>query len=308
MKLFDKNVRGYLKNKLNSDIKKTACGQDSGYFSYFNNGITISCDDFTYRSTIEAPLLEIKNLQIVNGGQTTNSLHEAYLTKELKQNVKVVVRLLHVQRQELLPQIILSTNNQTKVTSRDLRSNDDIQKILEREIKGYGYYYESRKDKYKKDKDALGKRVDAQTAAQAYYATICGKPAEAKNKKAQIFGDFYNTIFEDVSGEKLLFSFLLHEKIRKINKSFVDKFTFVNDASLHIAKVMYEHGVDQIKKIDSSEFNDEYQLAIQAIKQVVEERRKEEGDRYSHRKTFIDDNTKGRIEEAYRNKGLRLKA
>ncbi len=297
--LFDRNVRGYLKNKLNKDIVETACGDNSSYFSYFNNGITISCDDLIYRSTTESPLVEIKNIQIVNGGQTTNSLYEAYRTKKLKSDVTVLVRILHVQREELLPQIILSTNSQTKVTSRDLRSNDPIQKLLEKEILGYGFFYEARKDKFRSEKKAFDKRVDALAAAQAYYATIKGEPADAKNKKGQIFGEFYNKIFDEISGEDLLFSFLLHQKIRKVNKYFIEDFTFVNDASLHIAKVLYEHGVNKINQIDSEIFDIEYQKVLASIKEVVNERNQSEGDRYSHRKTFIDDDTKGRIDEVY---------
>ncbi len=302
--LFDKNVRGYLekKNEINRKIQASASGKESKYFMYLNNGITISCEDITHNAPAEAPLVEVKSMQIVNGGQTTNSIYEVYKQGKLKPDTTILVRVLQIKKEDLLPKIILSTNNQTKVTSRDLRSNDEIQRILEKEIKGYGYFYEARSKKYK-NKPAQ-KRVDAIKAAQAYYATKFKNPAPAKNKKAKLFSDYYDEIFNDqeVSGRELLDAFLLHEKIRKVNRRYKEKYSFVNDASLHIASLMYEEGINYEEAINSEKFDQIYDDVLSAIEEVVSEKIKEEGDYYSHRATFIDTATIGRITEALKDK------
>src|SRR5690606_11712329 len=124
--------------------------------------------------------------QIVNGQQTARSIYQAHLENKLKDDVKVIVRVLKTSNKEILPKIIEATNSQTKVTSRDLHSNDSIQRLIEETLKTEGYYYEARKGKYQgKEKQ---KRIDAEVAAQAYYATFFESPARAKDKKKDLFG------------------------------------------------------------------------------------------------------------------------
>jgi len=305
--LFDKNVRGYLsrRNEINKKIQETATGDDSAYFMYLNNGLTISCDDYNFSPTKESPILEIKNLQIVNGGQTTNSIHEAYKAKKLKTDATLLVKILQIKKKDdLLEKIILATNNQTKVTSRDLRSNSDIQKLIEREMQGYGYYYEARKDKYKSVKEAKNKRVDAEVAAQAYYAAIKKDPAQAKNKKGLLFSDYYDQIFNDqINSQDLLLAYLLFKEVRDLNKKYGEKYSFVNDASLHTVAMLFSLGVKKLDDLDEEKnIEKKYKKILIAINEVVKEKIKEEEDAYSHRKTFIDSVTLGRITEAYKDK------
>jgi hypothetical protein len=303
--LFDRNVRGFLgiKNSINNRIQHTLSGEDCAYFVYFNNGITITCDHFTYSPVNESPLVEMKNIQIVNGGQTTNSIHTVYKKNELKDSSTILVRVLETQKSELLPKIILSTNSQTKITSRDLRSNDEIQKCLEREIYGYGYYYEARKGKYKDNSDAGNKRVDAEIAAQAYVAAIQQHPADAKNKKALLFGEKYDEIFNnEIKGKELLNSFIAYKKVREINKEYKDKYTFVNDSALHTVAMLSKFGDLNSIITDEKKFRAIAIKILNVTKNVVKECLKEQGDKYSHRKLFIDTSTIGRLIEEYEDK------
>lgn len=298
--LFDMNVRGYLsrRNSVNRKILETSTGADSPYFLYLNNGVTITCDEFGYSVSDKSPLVDIKNLQIVNGGQTTNSIFEAHQKGELKPDVYVLVRIIKILDKELLSKIILSTNSQSKVNSRDLRSNDRTQKLIEENLRTKGYYYEARKDKFK-NKQPNDLRVDAEIAAQAYYAILKEKPAAAKNEKRELFGDLYDAIFSEsiLKTDDLLLSFILFKKVRALNSSYKDKYTFANDASLHTAALLYSLGIKKITDIDSKDFIKKYKNILEATKRVVDERIKEEGDSYSHRKTFIDPEMLGRIYE-----------
>ena len=72
---FADNVRVYLKQrtKINRNIKRTALSEENHRFFYFNNGITVTCDNFVYPKTVRSPIIELENIQIVNGSQTIHS-------------------------------------------------------------------------------------------------------------------------------------------------------------------------------------------------------------------------------------------
>lgn len=93
--LFERNIRGYLSSNkdVNKAIMETATGDNSYKFFLMNNGITIVCDDMSYTPVSDNPLVHVKNMQIVNGGQTTNTLYEAYKAKKLRKEVSVLVKL-----------------------------------------------------------------------------------------------------------------------------------------------------------------------------------------------------------------------
>jgi len=303
--VFDRNVRGYLsrKNRINKEIQDAASGEDAPYFVFLNNGITISCRSFTHTPTDASPLLEIENLQIINGGQTTNSIHEIYKKGELETSTKVMVRVLETKKKDLLPKIILSTNNQTKVTSRDLRSNDVVQRLLEKEFRTYGYYYEARKNKYADVTQARGKRIDAEIAAQAYFAAKKKNPAPAKNNKSRLFNDYYEDIFnENTDGKELLACFLIYSEVRKLNKKYKNRYSFANDASFHTTALLFELGIKDVEDIGSKKFVSLYKKILEAEMEVVKERMEEDGDKYSHRSTFINPITIGRLTEVYHDK------
>lgn len=301
--IFDRNVRWYLKNKneINEAIQKTCSGDDAPYFVYLNNGLTITCDEYTHEPTKESPTLDIKNLQIVNWWQTSNAIFESYKTKKLKENTYILVKVLHIRQDWLMDKIIRTTNSQTKVTSRDLRSNDDIHKLLERTFKSLGYYYEGRKNKYQDLKEAKNKRVDAEIAAQAYYSIFKKNPADAKSKKSSLFGsdEIYKAIFnEKTNAEDLLLSFLIYQNIRNINKQYREKYGFVNDASLHTAALVYEMWIRSLEQVDDKKlFTKIYEDSIKKIDQIVKELSEKQWTNYSNRLTFIDNQTIGRLME-----------
>jgi hypothetical protein len=128
LEIFQENARVYLtqKNKINKRIFESALSNSHTEFWYLNNGITITCDHFEYPPETRAPKLEMSNIQIVNGGQTSNALFEAFQQDpERCWNVLVLVRVYDTKRREISAKIAESTNSQTPIRSRDLRSNSD---------------------------------------------------------------------------------------------------------------------------------------------------------------------------------------
>ena len=79
-RLLEQNVRVFLqaRTNVNKGIRATLETDPTMFFAY-NNGITATAEDVTVAKTEGGILLQrMKNFQIVNGGQTTASIHVAY--------------------------------------------------------------------------------------------------------------------------------------------------------------------------------------------------------------------------------------
>ena len=218
--IFNDNVRIYLSrtNRINRKIIETALSDENSLFWYFNNGITITCDSFSYPKGKRAPIVELTNIQIVNGGQTSNALFEACQQDPEKLNdVLILVRIIETKSQSVSLSIAESTNSQTPIKSRDLRSNDDIQKKLEEAFEGMGLYYERKLKQYQDYPKNV--RVDALIASQAYLAYGLELPEVAKKDRGRIFSDLYDTVFtDDLTADDLLIPFRILELIEKEKK------------------------------------------------------------------------------------------
>ena len=151
--LFEKNIRRYLgRNAVNEGIINTLNDQqDRANFFFFNNGITMICDQFGYNGLQNQDwIVKMKRLQIINGGQTCKTIYQVmkdHPNEDFSQ-VYVLVRLYEVSDDEdIIRAITYATNSQNPVDFRDLKSNDDCQKLLERGAADLGYSYKRKRDK-----------------------------------------------------------------------------------------------------------------------------------------------------------------
>lgn len=227
--VFNENIRVYLRQstrinrQIYSSIEKI---EENSNFFFYNNGITAICDSYNHPNT-DSPKVELKNFQIVNGGQTIHSLYEAY-KKELKENLKniyLLLRIYEVKKREIGQTIARFTNTQNPVRSRDIMSNDLVQIKLQQELEKMGWYYERKKYEYRDKKIRNEKKIDAEKAGQVILSFHLEKPGSAKNKKQEIFGNFYNEIFDEnkVNAEYVLLPYILYKKIDKNIKQFQQK-------------------------------------------------------------------------------------
>lgn len=204
--IFDQNVRVYLKknNKINRLIIESALSEQNHMFWYQNNGITMTCDRIEMGPSKRNPKIKMHNVQIVNGGQTSNCLFEASIENSEKiADVLLLVRIIETTSEEVKSSIAETTNSQTPINVRDLKSNDRLQRQLEANFAEIGLHYERKKSQFSAESPEL--RVDALDAAQAYLAYGLGLPEVAKKDRGRIFGDLYETVFsDDVTAQKLL--------------------------------------------------------------------------------------------------------
>lgn len=218
---FEENVRVYIgqRTQVNRNIKHTALSSENHRFFYFNNGVTITCVSYSYPKNKRAPIIQLNNLQVVNGSQTIHALHQA-LQEDFQalKNVEILLRIYEIKNPDLKVKIAEYTNSQNPVKSRDIRSIDVIQQKLEIELDSIGYYYERKKNLH--STQPRNKRIDAEKAGQAILAFYNKRPTEAKNAKRIIFGDEYDNIFNDsLTGELLLLAYKLFEEIESRKKS-----------------------------------------------------------------------------------------
>lgn len=213
---FDDNVRIYQsqKNKINQNIKSTALSNENKKFFFFNNGITLTCSNLRYDERT-SPIVEVDDIQIVNGSQTIHSLHDALKSdpKNLK-GVSLLIRIYETKDSDLISKIAEYTNSQTEVKSRDLHSIDKLQIKLEKEFLIYGYYYERKRNQFKEEKK--NKRIDAEKVGQILMAYYNNMPLEAKNNKNSIFATKYDEVFsEDTTYEKIMIAYNIFTKIEE---------------------------------------------------------------------------------------------
>lgn len=308
--IFDQNVRVYMKrrNRINRRIIESALSEENHMFWYQNNGITMTCDKVEIGPSRRSPKLKLTNIQIVNGGQTSNCLFEAAKEDKSKvEDVILLVRVIETSSEEVKLSIAETTNSQTPINVRDLRSNDRQQRQFEEAFADLDYYYE-RKAGQHADKLA-SKRVDALTAGQAYLAFGIGLPETAKKDRGRVFGDLYDTVFaEDLTAPNLLTSFklakLLTEKKKLVRKKIREKEPLaygemsVIDGSFHtlfaIRQICNREGIDPWNYDLSSSKLDE---AIELVSKLYEQERTKDVS-FSSNRFFKDARTKDQVTKA----------
>jgi hypothetical protein len=113
------------------------------------------------------------------------------------------MRIYETRARNITTNIAEATNSQTPINTRDLRSNDDVQKKLEESFLDQGLYYE-RKTKQHQEQPRKN-RVDSLAAGQRFLAYSLGYPEVAKKDRARVFGNLYDNIFNDnITTQKLL--------------------------------------------------------------------------------------------------------
>jgi hypothetical protein len=126
-RLFEQNVRTFLqfRGKVNKGIRSTIIHEPHMFFSY-NNGISATAEE-VITSENDSRILRVRNLQIVNGGQTTASIFTAQHREGADlSRVHVQVKLSVVptaQVETVVPRISEYANTQNKVSAADFFSN-----------------------------------------------------------------------------------------------------------------------------------------------------------------------------------------
>lgn len=140
VRLLELNVRAFLglqgRKSVNSELRKTIADQPSMFLA-FNNGIVATVDslDVLQNSNGGLEIHSLRGLQIVNGGQTTASLHRARRKDSLRlDHVSVPVKIIKVggaDLSEMVASISRAANRQNTVQLADFSANDPFHQQVE---------------------------------------------------------------------------------------------------------------------------------------------------------------------------------
>ena len=236
-RVLESNVRSFLsaRGNVNRGIRGTLSQQPEMFLS-FNNGITATATMVTIGAADgEARLLRIRDLQIVNGGQTTASIFNA--EKEDKSldltNAFVQMKLIVVsedQEAEIVPKISRFANTQNRISDADFFSNhpfhqrmeEKSRRILAPSVAGSPYqtkwFYERTRGQFNTERSRLGTsgarqfdveypkaQVINKTDAAKYLVSWSGMPHVVSSGAQKNFIQFAKEVDEQWSRDDLQF-------------------------------------------------------------------------------------------------------
>lgn len=166
--LLEGNVRSFLSTKtaVNKKIQATILNEPGKFFVY-NNGISATASEIEID---RGRIIKIKNIQIINGGQTTASLAWALYRRKVDLSlINVQVKLTVIQEADpeevskTIQAISRSSNSQNKVSDADFFANHEFHVLIEKmskqiqappktgSVTGTYWFYERAKGQYTKE-------------------------------------------------------------------------------------------------------------------------------------------------------------
>lgn len=140
-RLLEKNVRSFLqvRGAVNKGIRSTLREEPDMFLAY-NNGISVTAEsvEIVRDGNGKPSIKKIRDMQIVNGGQTTASIFSAGRDKKLPADLSKVFVQMKVSvitapddMDEIVPRISAFANTQNKVQVADFSANDPFHRKVE---------------------------------------------------------------------------------------------------------------------------------------------------------------------------------
>ncbi|HBI16831.1 MAG: AIPR protein [Candidatus Moranbacteria bacterium GW2011_GWF2_34_56] len=218
--LFYKNVRyGVGKTRVNESIKKTIDKlEDHKNFFLYHNGITIICQDL--REDLANNKIFLTGYAVINGCQSMLTFYEN--KEKLSNNLFILVKIIKLNlSSQRVKNITYYANNQNSISLKDLRSNDSVQKTLQRqfaELFGTKVLYRRKRGESEEGYDIV---IEKDFAAQLVEAVYLSKPHNT-HLKQKLFGEDYNIIFSrNINAEKIYLASLLYGIVKE-NSNLLD--------------------------------------------------------------------------------------
>lgn len=201
--LFRKNVRQSLgnSNKVNKGIAKTIKTEASDFF-FYHNGITAICS----KISISGNTLSVKELNVVNGCQSLSTIYNCSETVRNSNDGYIMFRFYEIAEPEKADKISTSTNSQSAVKARDLRSNDkavlSIKKLYEQHYTD-GYFITKRGETVDTVKYNTAHIVNLTDLGKQLMAWHSQRPTISYSE-TRVFDKYFNQLFhKDYSPEKI---------------------------------------------------------------------------------------------------------
>lgn len=230
-KLFARNIRGYLGDTDINDAMQETIKNEPNNFWYYNNGITIVCDEARREMQSGEDVLIVEGAQVINGQQTTRTLSK----EKGSSDTNVLVKVIKIPRNpnddmeydQLVNSIVRATNWQNYISPSDLVSNDFIQVYLEKEFRKRGYQYirkrMSKSEAKREISNVTLKQIKKDELAQAVAACLFD-PALLRKGKENLFEDpYYKIIFKPRDISFYLSKYWLMKQVQRAAKGYPER-------------------------------------------------------------------------------------
>lgn len=202
--LFSYNLREHISQKNVDDAIDETIKNDRDRFWFYNNGITIGCEDF-YK---DGNKIKLYDFSIINGAQTTTKIGKNKLIDEAH-DFALVCKIVKSNgslkgENDFISKISEASNSQKPIKYRDLKANAPEQKILQMNCakNKYPLSVEIKRGVTPKNNNKVDKwqRVTNEYIGQLIYACILQKPGPARNSKNSMF--FSKSIYKVIFNRK----------------------------------------------------------------------------------------------------------
>lgn len=211
--LFRKNVRQSLgsSNKVNKGIARTI-KNNAGDFFFLHNGITAICSGMSVHNGI----LSVKELNVVNGCQSLSTIFSCSELAKKADNAYILFRFYEISDTERADNISTSTNSQSAVKARDLRSNDKAVLAMKKAYEQFypdGYFVTKRGEKVDSVKYNTAHVVNLTDLGKQLIAWHSQRP-NLSYGETKIFDKYFDQLFrreyapENIQALYVLFSTL----------------------------------------------------------------------------------------------------
>ena len=201
--LFSYNLREHIVQKSVDDAIDETIKKDRNNFWYYNNGITIGCNDYL----IDGYKLKLYDFSIINGAQTTTKIGKSNIVNE-KNDFALTCKIVRADKsfgeeENFISKISEASNSQKPIKTRDLKSNLPEQRIMQNKAANNGKHSLAieikrgvRPSNYKSVAEKW-QRVQNDYVGQLIYSCIFQHPGTARNSKNTMFSSksVYPTIF-----------------------------------------------------------------------------------------------------------------
>jgi hypothetical protein len=232
-RLFARNIRGFLGNtQVNRAMEGTLSNRPE-YFWYFNNGVTIVCDEARMIKERGREIIRVDNPQVINGQQTTRVLQSK---DSLAGKASVLVRVISIPRakdnsdghfEEIVSSIVEATNWQNSIRASDLVANDRQQILIERELRKLGYQYLRKRETKAEARRSASSQCRYFVTKEEFARSVAAcafDPVVVRSGVERLFEEnFYTSIFRSGEAEYYLQCYWLMKRAELVARGYPER-------------------------------------------------------------------------------------
>ena len=253
--LFSYNLREHIVQKSVDDAIDDTIKKERDNFWYYNNGITIGCNDYH----IDGYKLKLYNFSIINGAQTTTKIGKSALVNE-KKDFALTCKVVRADKafgeeNDFISKISEASNSQKPIKARDLKANLPEQRIMQNKAANNGKYslsIEIKRGVKPSNYKSVEKwqRVQNDYIGQLIYSCIFQHPGTARNAKNTMFSSKsvyqaiflrkhdYNTLYDLVRMGDVYDQYVKKLAVKADNDESLERLSMAKNAKLSVLSIL----------------------------------------------------------------------